>query len=175
MKANSYLLFFFLIAVVSLNSCEKNNNPIVDFYITTSQSNKYDKLNTTFTHIRTFELGEDSIISIGPFPILEQTDLEFITDGNQEPVYLGTSEMGLGKITGFDFGFSYSSTIEKSGEVYDLLNPEVYQSHFGACDIMFQEKETKTIIFEIDIDKSIIELNSGELKFIAQINVRLED
>jgi hypothetical protein len=174
MKASNYLFPLVFLSVLFFDSCQKQHNPTIEFYITANQSEQFDKLNTTFHSVRAFGLTVDSIISVLPSITLEETDLELITDGSQEPVYLGTSEMSMETITGFDFHFGYSSTITKSGVVYELQNPKATEDHFGACDIQFEEEDDRKVIFKIDVDKSIIEQDSGDLKFLAVINVILE-
>jgi len=99
---------------------------------------------------------------------LDRQELSLTTDGSQEPIFLGSSEIEPRKIYGYNFSFSLVS-VSKNGNIIEVRSKNYDESNKVENEFSLKAGEVKKIIFKINTDESITILANDELKFLAKI------
>lgn len=169
MKRGLLLIFALVLFGFGLSSCTQPIElPVIEYYITASPSSSYESLNITFDYTRAYQEGTDAGTTAIRTVYLDQQTLSLITDGSQEPILLGSSEIEAGKIYGYDFSFSFIGVTE-SGVDVPVQQKDYNESNKVEKEFSLSPGEVKKVIFEIDTDNSISTVANNELKFLAKI------
>jgi hypothetical protein len=169
MKRSLIMSYAGLLFVCGFSSCSESiESPIIEYYITATASSKYESLKITFDHTRAYQEGSESGTTAIRTVYLDKQDLSLTTDGNQEPVFLGASEIEAGKIYGYDFSFSFIA-VTRNGVEVAVRQKDYNESNKVEKEFSLSPGEVKKIIFEINTNESISVLTNNDLKFLAKI------
>ena len=158
-----------LIICLALVSCsEKDMEASIEYYITAKKSLDIDALSLSFHHARAMQMqsnGETMIRTV----LLGTKSVKLDTKNEPSLVLLGSSNIGTETIYGYDILFSDFS-VEIDGQLTQV--PEVFDYDFYQTELQFKSNEKGRVIFEIDLDNSLLESPSGELSINPIIEIK---
>jgi hypothetical protein len=159
-----------LLFTLLFNSCTAPvESPVIEYYITADKSSSFDVLNLTFDYTRAYqESSEVGVTAIRTVYLAEGQKLSLATDGTQEPIFLGASEIEPRKVYGYNFSFS-AITVTSGGNTTELLLKHNNESNKVEKEFSMSPGEVKIVTFVINTDASISMDANNELKFLARI------
>jgi hypothetical protein len=159
-----------LVFTLLFNSCTVPvEPPTIEYYITADESTNFDALNLTFDYTRAYqESTEVGVTAIRTVYLTEGQKLSLATDGMQEPIFLGASEIEPRKIYGYNFSFS-TITVTKDGNIMEVRQKDYNESNKVEKEFNMSPGEVKIVTFVINTDESISMGTNNELKFLAKI------
>lgn len=170
MKQLMKLAICLAILPLLFQSCSKDETAYIEYYITATPSNTIEQLDISFAHTRAYQLQDQE----GTFAIrtvyLDNKELSLSTDGTQEPILLGASEIEASTITGYDFTF-YDPSVTINSEQFELQSKFASESNKSDTEFQITNGEIKKIIFEIDTDASVQNLGNGNYKLLTKVNI----
>lgn len=98
--------------------CEKEDEveaTVVNYYISATESSKFDRVLFTFDHTRAIRENEIRTFYLDPKDII-------LNLSDPDDVFLGSLTIEPIKVKGYDFGFS-DFKVTKSGETFLLTQP----------------------------------------------------
>ena len=140
----------------------KKESPVIQYYISVTDSESFNKLSFHFGGIRAYQIMNEGTVGTRSVYLNEKM-VSIKCDGSQEYILLGRSEIESGMLQGFDFYFTELEVETKDGKVYPL-EKTYYDPKIINKQIEIEEEERKVIKILIDIDASVKDINTTDSK-----------
>jgi len=168
------IISFFTLIIIGSTACKKEIvDPVINYYITfkSNDTSRFDNFNVLFSNTRAHQKDNEGEYIRTVY--IDSKNITYDKNTSNKPIFLGSSSIGTDSIIAYDFIFANASIL-LNGDTIKPKPKEYYESNKSYTKIKLKPDEVIGIIFEIDLDSSIVELPNSEYKFYEKVNVLIQ-
>lgn len=159
-------IIILLIVLIVFSRCNKDEkiDAIINYYITTNTDTIYQNISFDVNFLRAYRQQNNEIRSVNIAPTRVSFDLSL-----PERVFLGSSNIEPGKITGYDYSFG-NFRLVKGEDTISLIQLSSMTS-FIDFEMSPSEGQVLDITFIMDVQSSLVIDSAGQNWIRPQITI----